>query len=61
MVKIGQNWAKIANYPPPPQCSTKIFTPAFDIGYRQFFAFCVNYRYRFVFAFKRHQLPNDQT
>ena len=29
-----------------------------DIDYRQFFAFCVNYRYRFVFAFKQHRLPN---
>ena len=27
MLKIGQNWGKIANYPP--QCSTKIGTPAF--------------------------------
>ena len=26
MLKIGQNWGKIANYPP--QCSTKICTPA---------------------------------
>ena len=25
MLKIGQNWGKIANYPP--QCSTKICTP----------------------------------
>ena len=25
MLTIGQNWAKIANYPP--QCSTKICTP----------------------------------
>ena len=25
MLKIGQNWSKIANYPP--QCSTKIGTP----------------------------------
>ena len=28
MLKIGQNWAKIANYPP--QCSTKICTPGCD-------------------------------
>ena len=27
MLKIGKNWGKIANYPPP-QCSTKICTPA---------------------------------
>ena len=27
MLKIGQNWGKIANYPP--QCSTKICTPAY--------------------------------
>ena len=26
MLKIGQNWGKIASYPP--QCSTKICTPA---------------------------------
>ena len=28
-----------------------------DIDYRQFFAFGVNYRYRFVYAFKQHRLP----
>ena len=27
-LKIGQNWGKIANYPP--QCSTKICTPALE-------------------------------
>ena len=26
MLKIGQNCGKVANYPPPPQCSTKICT-----------------------------------
>ena len=29
MLKIGQNWGKIANYPPP-QCSTKIGTTDFN-------------------------------
>ena len=29
MLKIGKNWGKIANYPP--QCSTKICTPAYVI------------------------------
>ena len=28
MLKIGQNWGKIANYPP--QCSTKIGTPVWE-------------------------------
>ena len=28
-----------------------------NIDYRQFFAFCLNYRYRFVFAFEQHRLP----
>ena len=28
MLKIGQNWGKIANYPP--QCSTKICSPAYN-------------------------------
>ena len=28
MLRIGQNWGKVANYPP--QCSTKICTPAFN-------------------------------
>ena len=29
MLKIGQSWGKIANYPP--QCSTKICTPAIAV------------------------------
>ena len=31
MLKIGQNWGKIANCPP--QCSTKIGTPASTAGF----------------------------
>ena len=31
MLKIGQNWRKIANYPP--QCSTKIGTPVLNKHY----------------------------
>ena len=27
MLRKGKNWGKIAKYPPPPQCSTKIYTP----------------------------------
>ena len=30
MLKIGQNWRKIENYPP--QCSTKIGTPELEKG-----------------------------
>ena len=28
-----------------------------DIDYRQFFTFCMNYRYQFVFTFKQHRVP----
>ena len=28
-----------------------------DIDYRQFFAVCVNYQYRFAFVFRQHRLP----
>ena len=38
MLKLGQNWGKIANYPP--QCSTKICTPAL-LGHG-LFAFFLN-------------------
>ena len=31
MLKIGQNWGKIANYPP--QCSTKIGTIDYNLRY----------------------------
>ena len=30
MSKIGKNWVKVANYPPPPQRSTKICTTAYN-------------------------------
>ena len=36
MMKIWQNWGKIANYPPPPpQCSTEIGTPATVVSVRK--------------------------
>ena len=33
MLKIRQNWGKIANYPP--QCSTKIGTPVSMASFKQ--------------------------
>ena len=52
MFKIGQNWGKIANYPP--QCSTKIGTTVYkicykliDIAFDEFFTYaesCYNLR-----------------
>ena len=37
MLKIVQNWGKIANYPPHPQCSTKIGIPSSSSPRLEFF------------------------
>ena len=60
MLKIGQNWGKITNYPP--QCSTKIGTTGISpvvLLAEQLLLFCLKLTWCFVF-FSEYKITHQQ-